>query len=170
MKIEEAVHLIQLALPEKMSQSQWADLGCGSGTFTMALSHLLGKESKIYAVDKQSQSIHSVNDVEIEFLKANFSNDTLPFSNLDGILMANALHYINDKSAFVEKIKNYLKVTGQLIIVEYEMEHANQWVPYPLPFHQLKSLFANHGFNKIQKTGEYNSIYNSNKMYGCVIS
>ncbi|MEO7990928.1 MAG: methyltransferase domain-containing protein [Chryseolinea sp.] len=170
MEIKEAIHLIELALPEKVQHAQWADLGCGSGTFTIALSHLLGKESKIYAVDKQSQSIHSSTDVEIEFIKADFSNDSLPISNLEGILMANALHYIKDKSAFIEKIKSYLKETGQLIIVEYDTEHANQWVPYPIPFHQLKSLFAEHGFNKIQKTGEYNSIYNSNKMYACVIS
>ncbi len=170
MEIKDAIHLIELALPEKIHQSQWGDLGCGSGTFTIALSHLLGKASKIYAVDKQSQTIYSPTDVGIEFVKADFSNDTLPISNLDGILMANALHYVKDKSAFVEKIKNYLKVNGQLIIVEYDTEHANQWVPYPIPFHQLKSLFAEHGFNKIQKTGEYNSVYNSNKMYGCVIS
>ena len=144
-------------------------LGCGSGTFTIALSHLLGERSKIYAVDKQMQNIQSSNDVEIEFIRADFSSDILPISNLDGILMANALHYVKDKSTFIDKIKDYLQVDGQLIIVEYEMEHANQWVPYPLPFHQLKNLFAKHGFNAIQKTGEYNSIYNSNKMYACVI-
>ena len=170
MEIKEAIHLIELALPGKIHQSQWADFGCGSGTFTIALSHLLGEESKIYAVDNQSQVIHSPNDVEIEFVKADFLNDSLPISNLDGILIANALHYVKDKSVFIEKVKNYLKTTGQLIVVEYDIERANQWVPYPIPFHQLKSLFAEHGFTKIQKTGDYNSIYNSNKMYACVIS
>ena len=105
MEIKEAIRLIEPALSVKARHAQWADLGCGSGTFTIALSHLLGADSKIYAVDKQSQNIHSPNGVEIEFVKADFSNETLPISNLQGIMMANSLHYVKDKSSLIERIK-----------------------------------------------------------------
>jgi ubiquinone/menaquinone biosynthesis C-methylase UbiE len=170
MDIKEAIKLIEGALPAKVDHAQWADLGCGSGTFTMALSYLLGEGSVIYAVDKQSQVIQSPTDVAIKFIKADFSIGTLPASNLHGILMANALHYIQDKSRFVEKLKNSLQTGGQLILVEYDTDSANQWVPYPLSFNKMKNLFSASGFSSIEKVGEYNSIYNANKMYACVIT
>jgi ubiquinone/menaquinone biosynthesis C-methylase UbiE len=169
MDIKDAIKLIEEALPAKVDHAQWADLGCGSGTFTLALCYLLGENSSIYAVDKQTQRIHSPTDVEIKFIKADFSIGTLPVSNLHGILMANSLHYIKDKSAFVEKLKNSLQADGQLIVIEYDTDSANQWVPYPLSFNKLKSFFSASGFSSIGKIGEYNSIYNANKMYACVI-
>jgi ubiquinone/menaquinone biosynthesis C-methylase UbiE len=170
MDIKEAVKLIEGALPEKTDHAQWADLGCGSGTFTIALSYLLGEGSTIYAVDKQSQVIQSPNAVEIKFIKADFSAGTLPVSNLHGVLMANSLHYVKDKSVFVEKLNTSLRAGGQLIVVEYDTDSANQWVPYPLSFKKLKSLFSTGGFSSIEKIGEYNSIYSANKMYACVIT
>ncbi len=169
MEINEAIGLIEPALPAKISHSRWADLGCGNGIFTIALSHLLGNGSKIHAIDKQSQRIHSPTDVEIEFIKADFITDTLPISNMHGVLMANSLHYIKDQMVFVKKIKRHLRFDGQLIVVEYETDIPNQWVPYPLSFSKLKNLFSASGFNFIEKIGEHNSIYNGNKMYACVV-
>jgi len=170
MEIKEAITLIEGALPEKTDRAQWADLGCGSGTFTIALSYLLGDSSIIYAVDKQNQVIHSPTAVQIKFIKADFSVGNLPVSNLHGILMANSLHYIKDQSAFVEKLKNSLAADGRLIVVEYDTDSANQWVPYPLSFNKMKNLFSASGFSSIEKIGEYNSIYNANKMYAGVIT
>lgn len=169
MEINEAIRLIEPALPVNISHSRWADLGCGNGTFTIALSHLLGEGSIVYAIDKQSQTIHSPTAVEIEFIKRDFITGKLPISNLNGIIMANSLHYVKDQIAFVEKVKHPLRFDGQLIVVEYDTDMSNQWVPYPLSFGKLKNLFSNCGFNFIEKVGEYNSIYHGNKMYACVI-
>ncbi|HOX84170.1 MAG TPA: hypothetical protein PLS08_14165, partial [Chryseolinea sp.] len=98
------------------------------------------------------------------------SNAIFPFSILDGIMMANSFHYIKDKPLLIEKLSRHLGSEGKLIIVEYDTDRANQCVPYPLPFNQLDVLFNQQGFNSIEKIGEYNSVYNSNKMYACVIS
>ena len=170
MELNAAIQLIEKAVPYKVDNSQWADLGCGAGTFTIALSYLLGSGSRIFAIDKKRQSITSPNDVEIEFFQDDFLNTILPFSNLQGIMMANSFHYIKNKLLLVEKLSHHLRPDGQFIIVEYDTDRANQWVPYPLPFSQLNVLFNPHGFSSIEKIGEYNSVYNSNKMYACVIS
>ena len=168
LKIVECIRLIESGLLEKVVNSTWADLGCGSGLFAKALASLLGNGSKIYAVDKVQQSIESnFNKVVIEFIKADIFNEPLTLSNLDGVLMANSLHYMKDKSSFFKKIKKLLKPNGQVIVVEYEMEKANAWVPYPISFNELEKLFSGNDFGSVVKIGERISIFNAQKMYAC---
>ncbi|HEV8515387.1 MAG TPA: class I SAM-dependent methyltransferase [Cyclobacteriaceae bacterium] len=168
MKVTEGIRLIESGFHEKIDNSTWADLGCGNGLFTKALASFLGDGSKIYAVDKVEQSLElSFNNVAIEFTKADFVNDSFQFTNLNGVLMANSLHYIKDKSSFLENLKKSLKQNGQIIIVEYEIEKANVWVPYPIHFNELESLLSIKGFGPLMKLGERESIFGAEKMYAC---
>src|SRR5262245_15955721 len=110
MEKAEAVQLIrQGVIAEK---SNWADLGCGDGMFTLALSSLISRGSVIYAVDSNSRALAkvlSVPQIKIEKIKANFEKDHLSLSNLDGILMANSIHFVKDKHSFIQKAKAWLK-------------------------------------------------------------
>jgi ubiquinone/menaquinone biosynthesis C-methylase UbiE len=171
MKTSDATSLIERGFSSKLLSTHWADLGCGSGVFTNALAGLLGDASKIYAVDRDDQHLKILETYkgEIEFIKLDFIQDPLPFVNLDGILMANSLHFVKDKSAFAEKIKKHLKRNGQLIIVEYDTERQNRWVPYPASFDKLTQIFSAAGFTSIKKIGERNSVYRSEKMYASSI-
>ncbi len=169
MESTEAVALIESAIQNKIPSSTWADLGCGSGVFTKALSVLLGDRHKIFAIDNVSQRIEfpDAGAAKIEFFKLNFITDEFPFSTLDGILMANALHYVKDKPAFIRKIKKHLKPNGQLVIIEYETDKANPWVPYPIGFDSLQKILFTSGFSQVEKIGERESIYRSGGMYAC---
>ena len=168
MQVFEGITLMESGFRERISNSVWADLGCGSGLFTKALASFLGTESKIYAVDKVQQSLElSFNNVAIEFIKADFVSEPLPFTRLDGVLMANSLHYIKNKSSFLERLKKLLTPNGQAIIVEYEIEKANAWVPYPISFNELEKLLSTKGFGPLVKLGERESIFGAEKMYAC---
>ena len=171
MKVSDATTLIKTGIPEKVKNTTWADMGCGSGIFTNALGSLLGDGGKIYAVDKDVQDlkIEIAGKIKIEFFKVDFINDALPFYKVDGILMANAIHYVKDKPAFIEKIKKHLKASGQMIIVEYDTVRQNRWVPYPISFENLIQTFSSAGFTYITKIGERNSVYRSEKMYAATI-
>ncbi len=169
MTISEAAKLIQPGVPIATPNAMWADLGCGSGTFTNALATLLGVDSRIYAVDKVDQTIEPQSSkVKIDFVQLDFVNDVLPVTNLDGILMANALHYVKDKDVFIKKLTKHLKSAGQFIIVEYDTEQSNQWVPYPISFTSLQKAFSPAGFNDIKKIGERRSVYRAGKMYAAL--
>jgi ubiquinone/menaquinone biosynthesis C-methylase UbiE len=170
MDIKEAIDLIKAGLPNEIKNSIWVDLGCGSGTFTKALVALLGEGSKIFAIDKEMQQFNDVGiNNEIEFIKLDFLREQLPVFNLDGILMANALHYVKDKTHFIGTLKKHLKPNGQMIIVEYDTEVSNQWVPYPISYRRLIETFSSIGLSDVTKVGERDSIYRSGKMYACVI-
>ena len=170
MSNKEATELILHAFkPGK--KSIWADFGCGAGVFTNALAGLLEAGSKIYAVDKRKQQIESLSkDVLIEFIQSDFEKEPIVLINLDGIIMANSLHYIKDQHHFILRIKDALKQNGRIILIEYDTEQSNQWVPYPVSLTKANQLFKACGFTVVTKIGERQSIYRSDKMYACLIA
>ena len=170
MNVTEAVHLIQDIGFINSKPCVWADLGCGSGTFTKALATLLPSQSTVYAVDENRNTIDDYAGVSIENVRLNFETEPLPFYTLDGILMANSLHFVKDKIELLQKLKSHVTQNSQFLIVEYEIKTTNPWVPFPLPYGLVKQLFSDIGFNTSQYLGDRDSIYSTGKMYACVVS
>lgn len=115
----------------------WADLGAGSGAFTFALAALLGPSAVIHAVDRDARALRSLAAAigagfpRVSTLHADFAQDvSLP--PLDGILMANSLHFHADACALLLHAVGWLKPGGRPILVEYDIETPSIWVPYPL--------------------------------------
>ena len=125
----------------------WADLGSGTGAFTLALADLLGSTGAICSVDKDAGALaaqkqamrRSFPSAAIHYLAADF---TYPLSlpPLDGVVMANSLHFHRAKEPIVQLVASYLKPGGRLILVEYDTDHGNNWVPYPLSFETWRLL------------------------------
>src|SRR5579859_2617974 len=190
MNIDEATSLIKNAdLPSV--PTHWADLGCGSGLFTRALASLLPDGSSIHAIDRKpliqagiipgkTASVETASGkttsgpgVDIIPVKADFITGDLDLPPLDGILMANSLHYVADKQTFLRRIDTWLRPAAQILIVEYDTDRpiAN-WVPYPVSFHSLTRLFGNQNPHSgpIRKLGTRPSIYNRGELYAAIIT
>jgi SAM-dependent methyltransferase len=169
-KLIKAVELIKSGVPQA-EHVIWADLGCGSGLFTAALAQIIGNGSKIYAVDTNRKALDRmppIANINLEKIIADFEKDELPFSELDGILMANSLHFVKDKNTFIKKAKTWLNSSGYFLIVEYNTDAPNRWVPYPLSFASAVKLFSESGLN-VKKISEQASLYNRAGMYGAVM-
>jgi hypothetical protein len=52
-----------------------------------------------------------------------------------------------------------------MLLVEYDMDTANPWVPYPVSFTSLMQLFQELGYTTIQHLGELPSRYNRANIY-----
>jgi SAM-dependent methyltransferase len=173
MRADDAIQFIRHKGLSVSGPSNWADLGCGSGTFTNALAHFLQPGSVVHAVDKKlSAGLHiSVPDgVLVKMLELDFVKDELPFSQLDGIVMANALHYVREQSAFIDKIEKHLKPDGRLLIVEYNTDKpVPTWVPYPLSYQSLERLFKTHGYKQVEMIQERPSVYGNANLYTALI-
>jgi len=122
----------------------WADLGSGSGAFTFAMAELLGPAATIFSVDANARAL-LIQEEEMEarfpgrdvrFIRGDFK-DTLDISGLDGIVMANSLHFQRDACAVLKHVSGWLKQGGRIVVVEYDIDTPNQWVPYPVPFPRL---------------------------------
>jgi trans-aconitate methyltransferase len=167
MKIEEATAFIAPAVNTKEPQV-WADLGCGDGLFSSALDRLLPAGSTIHAIDKEVQSLskHQAKN-EIIFHQLDFGIQPLPFTDLDGIIMANSLHFFEDKVSVFTALKKHVRPGGNLIVIEYDLINGNPWVPHPITFKALRQLFQQLGYQNVRKIGERNSAYGPHKMYSC---
>jgi len=121
----------------------WADLGAGSGAFTLALLELLGQGAQVYAVDK---NLRTPKHPQLHTLWGDFTQP-LKLPLLDGILMANSLHYVKDKAPFIQQLSTYLKSNGHLLVVEYENRKPNPWVPFPIAFAGLEAVAREVGFS-----------------------
>jgi ubiquinone/menaquinone biosynthesis C-methylase UbiE len=131
----------------------WADFGSGTGAFTLALADLLGTSGRIYSIDRDEAALREqkramqarFHAVVVNYVVADF---TLPLTlpPLDGAVMANALHFARDHEAVVRSIRALLRPGGRLILVEYNADRGNAWVPYPLSYSTWKSLARRSGF------------------------
>lgn len=142
----------------------WADFGSGGGAFTLALADLLGSGSEIYSVDRDSRALNEQRaamharfpDRAVHYLSADFTKP-LELPPLDGIVMANSLHFIRHKEPVLKRIHDYLKPDGRLVMVEYNVDSGNMWVPHPFSFETWQTLAAKNGFADTRKIGAHPS-------------
>jgi len=110
----------------------WADLGAGEGAFTLALAELLGPGAHITAVDTDARALGAIGH-GIETRIADFTRP-LDLHDLDGIVMANSLHFVRNKASVLELVRDMLRPGGRLIVVEYSTDRGNPWVPHPFTY------------------------------------
>ncbi|MEO6814115.1 MAG: hypothetical protein ABI172_09310 [Ginsengibacter sp.] len=128
----------------------------------------MSEESTIYAIDKQIASFNintSCKGATIKLLELDFEKETLPARNLNGIMMANSLHFVKHKKNFLEEMKSCFKENGYFLIVKYDTEILNHWVPYPVSFLSLKNIFSDAGFTSGSKINERPSAFNRGNLY-----
>lgn len=172
MSKNEASDFISGAGLQNQNPQLWADMGCGSGLFSFALAQMLCSGSTIYAVDKTNSfsRTNRIEGIKTELIQADFVHDALGFKQLNGILIANSLHYVADKNALLHTFKTMLLPQGIFIVVEYDTVQPNRWLPYPVSFFQLKQLFLTAGYTNTRKIGERKSVYNNTTMYAAIAS
>jgi ubiquinone/menaquinone biosynthesis C-methylase UbiE len=131
----------------------WAELGAGSGAFTLALAELIGPVGEVYAIDRDATALRAnakamherFPQVRVRYQVADF---TLPLAVplLDGVIMANSLHFQSDHEAVVRSLRGYLRPGGRVLVVEYNIERGNFAVPHPVPFARWEILAREAGF------------------------
>lgn len=172
MEFEDAISLMKADYLQNLSTAQvWADLGCGTGLFSKALSAFLPTGSKIFAIDKELQSgiISPKKDITIIFQQGDFTNMDFDFGNLAGVLMANSLHYVRNKEALIRQYADRYDC-NVFLIIEYDTKiPVPMWVPYPINFESLKKLFLLQGFSSVTHLHSQHSVFHHGDIYAALI-
>jgi trans-aconitate methyltransferase len=136
----------------------WADLGSGSGAFTLALADVLGPGATIHSVDRDGGALRQqaaemgrrFPDVTLVQQAADFTAD-LELPALDGLLMANSLHFVADKLELLPRLLAHLRSGARFVLVEYDTNIGNPWVPYPLSYTTWQCLTAEVGLRETRR-------------------
>lgn len=168
MTLAEAVQFIQPAFTAKFPNGTWADLGAGTGVFTLALRALM-TDGQIIALDKSPHALWSLprsGTIPITVEEGDFRYP-LSLPNLDGMILANALHYVETPVPVLAQLLGYLKPGGQLLLIEYDTTRPNPpWVPFPISQKQATQFFDTLGMTEIQEFARRPSQYGNPYLYG----
>ena len=177
MTVDEAAALVAAVVTPG---GRWAELGAGSGTFTRALARLLGPAGEVHAVDRDPAAIAALErlarrappgEAPVRVLAGDIAADPpLPLPPLDGLLLANALHFVPaaGQSPLLARLAGHLRPGGALVVVEYDGRAPSRWVPWPVSRRRLDELAAAAGLAAPVAIGERPSAYGGT-MYAAVM-
>jgi ubiquinone/menaquinone biosynthesis C-methylase UbiE len=135
----------------------WADFGSGAGAFTLALADLLGPTAEIHSIDTDAAALDRQRRAMTRaFPEASLTTHVADFRQpvklpqLDGLVVANALHFLPKKEPVVKTLHGYLRPGGRFLVVEYDTDRGNRWVPYPFSHERWLNLGARCGLERCQ--------------------
>jgi SAM-dependent methyltransferase len=117
-----------------------ADVGAGSGYFTIPVAKAVGPEGTVWAVDIKPTMLEHIEarlaeeDLgNVELVLAEPDDPNLPPEAVDTILMVDTMHYVRDRSAYGARLAAALAPGGRLVIIDfrYEPEAEREFAPPP---------------------------------------
>jgi predicted methyltransferase len=102
-----------------------ADIGAGSGYFTLRLAHHVGAEGRVYAVDVSPDMIRHLNGRVRDLGVLNVStilappDDPLLPQPVDRFLIVDVWHHVENQAGYLELMKKRLKPGGQVVMIDF---------------------------------------------------
>ena len=111
-----------------------ADVGAGSGYYTMLLADAVGERGRVYATDIQpdmlaliKKKIDAKRVRNVELVASTETDAKLPAAAVDLVLMVDVYHELAQPQAFLRSLKHALRRGGRLVLIEFRKE--SPWVP-----------------------------------------
>jgi ubiquinone/menaquinone biosynthesis C-methylase UbiE len=152
-------NVLQLGLREGMKV---ADLGAGSGHYTLAAAGAVGHDGRVYAVDIQEDVLKHVVDSarklglrNVEMVWGNVEQrggTKLRDRSMDAAILSNVLFQVEHKEQLVTEVLRILKPGGKLLVVDWAGAYGGMG-PHPgqvVSEHAAEELFITGGFHKVK--------------------
>jgi len=168
MEVKEAAELIEQGVPH--DSKSWADIGAGTGIFTLALRRLLPK-AQLYALDKNPHALYRLQGQQADaftIVEGDF-NRPMDLPKVEGIIMANALHYAKEPIPVLKNVLSHLEPGKPFILVEYNISRpVSTWVPYPIPINKFEEIAIPCGLSQVRLLEQRPSRFGRGNIYAAV--
>jgi ubiquinone/menaquinone biosynthesis C-methylase UbiE len=142
---------------------RWLELGAGSGAFTLALLDVLGDSADVVALDRDASALRQLRDEAsrrfpssgLTSVIGDFTDPAdIPAGPFDGVLMANSLHFVEDKESVLRNVLAVVPPGGRFLLVEYGSDQGNPWVPWPISYPTWAALAERVGLQGTRRIGQ----------------
>jgi ubiquinone/menaquinone biosynthesis C-methylase UbiE len=120
-----------------------ADIGAGSGYFTVRLSQRVGASGRVFATDLQPEMLHLLRArlaergiANVSLIQGAIDDPKLPALSIDLALLVDVYHEFSAPQAMLRRIREALKPAGRLVLLEYRKEDPN----VPIRFEHKMSI------------------------------
>lgn len=132
-----------------------ADIGCGTGVYTIALAHDVGAMGQVYAVDVHREALHTLAGtldkrgiINVEMLWADAEKAiSIDAYSLDALVLSNVLFQFESIDKVLSLVSKLLKPEGQLLIVDWSDSHGG------IGPHQSHVVQEEHAISLVQAHG-----------------
>jgi ubiquinone/menaquinone biosynthesis C-methylase UbiE len=141
-----------------------ADLGCGTGFFSIPASR---RVKKVFALDIQQEMLDILLDkikkekiTNIHVILTEESSIPLPDNSVDILLMVNVFHELEDRSSLLKEVKRVLTMNGRLVIIDWKKIEMDLGPPFEERLTEEEVIEINYanGFTILERlnAGPYN--------------
>ncbi len=104
-----------------------ADLGAGSGYFTVHLARAVGPSGRVYAVDVDAEmnayleerlAEEGIDNVEVVLGES--EDPLLPNGKIDLLFTSNTYHHLQDRPAYFQRVQADLAPEGRVAVIEFD--------------------------------------------------
>lgn len=106
-----------------------ADLGAGTGYFTLPLAHALGSKGKVWAVDAQTEMLSLLKEKldlagvsNVELVCAEGDRTEIPDAACTLVFLANVWHEFEDRDAVLREAQRILSPGGRVAILDWRTD------------------------------------------------
>lgn len=115
------------------SGARVADIGAGTGLYSLMFANAVGKDGVVYAVDIEPRFLKLINqraaDLDIGNIVSVLGRDkdiTLPAQTVDVVFIADTYFYFSDRAAIMATVKEALRPGGRLVILDYSLDEKDK--------------------------------------------
>ncbi len=109
---------------------QVADLGAGTGAYTIASAQRVDEFGKVYAVEVQKEFISKIKNMALQAGLENveviwgdieeLGGTKIADNMIDAVILSNVLFQVEDKDGLVAETKRILKSGGKVLVVDWQ--------------------------------------------------
>ena len=139
-----------------------ADIGSGSGSFSIPMAKAIAPNGTLYAVDIDQKMLDFVADkakkagvTNLRTVLGEFDDPKLPARDVDLAFINDVLHHIQNRAVYLKALAHYIKPSGRIAIIEMNKDdpktpHRNQ--PELLVSRdEITSWMADAGFKLVEE-------------------
>ena len=134
-----------------------ADIGAGSGYFTVRLAHHVGSTGRVYAVDIDPDMIRHLHKRVRDLGLLNVSpilalaDDPLLPQAVNRFVIVNVWHHVADQAGYLALMKKHLKPGGQAVMIDFHKRELPVGPPPDMKIarEDLLKQMQSHGFELV---------------------